>query len=630
MWMLLLACSQVTPREAGDRTPPPAADCDPLDPVHCLLPFPSNSSMVADASTETGLRMAFDPSSLGVDDDPSFLNLADGFSRITGVAVAFDQVLDPSIASESVLPAVEGTGPLQVFNAQVGSDRYGQRMAYWTELYDASNVSSERTMLVGRPEEVLEANADHVFVVLDSSGGAVTESVQVALGLTEPRGSDEEALAAHYAPTADFLVEQGIDLESVVRFGEFTTRSEADPQKRMEAMMAALEDASSDLGVEIDAVVEPADPAVAAIVRGRLTGAPSFLNDDGTLELDADGNPSIVGTADIEFRISIPADVENYRVVLYGHGTGGDVTDSSFDTELAEYGIAKLNLRFDGWTGTDFVGTLGDLSAFLEGSERSTSGLLESLAGGTVLVTSLGGALGETLSAETLGGEPNPAAGQVPRSDEVVWMGGSLGGTLGAVIVSADPRLTKAVLNVPGTGWSHMIPHSLLYDVGLGDALEGNYGSIVDLQIVLLAGQVSWDDVDGAVWADKALDVGGSFLLQQSMGDPVLPNLGTRLLARSLNAVQLEPSLEPLYGAETTTDTVQTGAALEQFWVADTGPYDVHGFAARNTIAGDAALEQILLFAQDAWEGQTPMSHPSICTDQGADGTCDFRELTED
>lgn len=628
MILLLLACSPPEPRLAGERTPPPAQECDALDPVHCMLPYPSNAHTVLDESTATGLRMAFDPEPLGVDDDASFLNLGNGFSRVSGVTVAFDGLLADRASDESVVPSLSADGALQVINAQVGSERYGERQAFWTEVIDVSSITADKSMLIGRPEQVMEANADHIFVVLDSVGAEASEMVRVALGLEDPRGRLEEELAAHYAPTATFLEEQGLELSRVVRFSEFTTRSADDPQRRMFAMMEALETASSDLEVVIDTLVEPADPDIAAIVRGRLVGAPSFLNADGRFELDAAGDPSILGTADIEFRISIPANAPDYRVVLYGHGTGGDLTDSSFDAELSEKGIAKLNLRFEGWTGSDFVYTLGNLGAFLEGSERSTAGLLESLAGGTVLLTSLDGALGDALSADTLNGEPNPVAGVRPRTDEVLWMGGSLGGTLGAVIVSADDRLTKAVLNVPGTGWSHMIPHSLLYDIGVGDALTNNYGSLLDVHLVILAGQNSWDDVDGAIWAEKALEVGGSFLLQQSMGDPVLPNLGTNLLARSLNAVQFEPMFDRIEGLESTDQVVQSGATLEQFWVSDTGPYDVHGFAARNTIAGDAALEQILLFTQDAWEGSTPMAHPQLCETDGVDGTCDFRAQT--
>jgi hypothetical protein len=623
---ILLACAPITPREAGDRTPLSDA-CDPLSDMHCLLPFPSNTYTVVDPSTATGLRLDVQTAELGVEDDDSFLNQANGFSRITGVTAAFDEGVDPSIASRDVAPSLTADGPLQVINSQVGSDHYGERMAYWIEHREVGGIGSDRSMVIGRPEVVLEGNADHVFVVTDAAGVSQPETVGIALGVIDARSRADEELAAHYAPVAAFLTEQGVDLAGVVAFSEFTTRSADDATLRMHHMMSVLDESTGDLGVVFDSLSFNSDERVAFIARGHLTNAPNFLDDAGYLVLDDDGLPTVTGETDIEFRIAVPAGDDDYKVTLYGHGTGGDVTDSSFDADMCEYGIAKLNLRFDGWTGTDFVATLANFNAYMEGSAHSTAGLLQSMAGATVLVTALEGELGDALSADTLAGEPNPAAGRRPRTDEVMWMGGSLGGTLGAVIVAADSRLQTAVLNVPGAGWSHMIPYSLLYESGVGAALEEAYGGPLDVHLAMVISQGAWDDVDGAVWADEALAVGGSFLLQESIGDPVLPNLGTNLLANSLGAIQLEPVLDPIHGMPSTTETVDSGAALEQFKVPETGVYDVHGFAARDTIAAEAALEQILNFANDAWDGITPMSHPELCTTDGIDGTCDFTHV---
>ena len=69
-------------REPGQRTPLTSA-CDRLDELRCLLPWPSSTFTAVDSSTETGLRLAVEASSLFVEDDPSALNRADGFSRIT-------------------------------------------------------------------------------------------------------------------------------------------------------------------------------------------------------------------------------------------------------------------------------------------------------------------------------------------------------------------------------------------------------------------------------------------------------------------------------------------------------------------------------------------------------------------
>ena len=81
LMVLLFACGapEVVPRAPGARAPLTAA-CDELDPGRCLLPWPSNTFTRVDASSPTGLRLAIDQAALSVDDDASYMNLADGFS----------------------------------------------------------------------------------------------------------------------------------------------------------------------------------------------------------------------------------------------------------------------------------------------------------------------------------------------------------------------------------------------------------------------------------------------------------------------------------------------------------------------------------------------------------------------
>lgn len=83
---LLAACGD---DDDGDPGPARAAgadrDCDPLDPAHCLLPFPTDLLTGRDAATDTGLRLDLEPSSVpanadGVPLDPARINRSDGFS----------------------------------------------------------------------------------------------------------------------------------------------------------------------------------------------------------------------------------------------------------------------------------------------------------------------------------------------------------------------------------------------------------------------------------------------------------------------------------------------------------------------------------------------------------------------
>src|SRR2546421_4726035 len=62
-----------------------AGVCDPIDPAHCLLPFPNDFFTVADSSTATGRRVNFSPLALptnvaGAPWDPTEWNRNDGFS----------------------------------------------------------------------------------------------------------------------------------------------------------------------------------------------------------------------------------------------------------------------------------------------------------------------------------------------------------------------------------------------------------------------------------------------------------------------------------------------------------------------------------------------------------------------
>jgi hypothetical protein len=623
LW-ILLACTNYHDREPGERAPL-SSDCDDRDPTRCLLPWPSNTFTVTDDATATGLRLAVNVDSLPHKDRVGYLNRADGFSRIGGLMVGFDGELDPTRISYEPAASLEPDASFFVLDAQPDTPEYGTRIPIRTETRDASVVGQTRTGLIGRPARPFAAAHDHVAVVLDSIGSSdAPEAVRIALGLDPASTSAEKASYAYHAPIRKLLTEQGIDPEHVVRVWDFTTRSAGDPTFRMHSMMDALDAAQGDLAVAIDSVVVPSNPDIAAIVRGRLTGAPGFLDGDGWFVLDDEGNPEITGPADIEFRMMIPGGTTDYPVALYGHGTGGDVTDPSFDEELGANGIAKLAIRFDGWTGDDFATTLLGFSQILGGSEKSTCGLLQALAGGTVLLSSLDGALGDALVAPELGGQPNPLLGRKPDTTRVAWVGGSMGGTMGAVMVSADPRLHIAVLNVPGAGWTHMIPYSIFWDAGLESVLRDSYPDPLDMHEGLVMSQGSWDEVDGAAWADEAVAAGGVFLMQESIGDPVLPNIGTDLLANALHAQLITPDISPIDGIGTTAGPVGAGAALEQFRVPDTGQYDVHGFAARNTPAGDAAREQIREFMQSAWSGSPQMSHPDTCIADTPTGNCDY------
>lgn len=631
--LTLLACKHndapdgwsVPDRQPGERAPL-TATCDDSDPIACLLPWPSSRFMEADPSTVTGLRLRIEADALPIDDDPRLLNLADGFSPITGIGAGFSSRLD-----EDTL--VDGAS-LMLLVAEPGLASYGSAIPLQTEIVQGGGALAPEDLVIGRPRVPLPSNAEHVALVLNglkAEGGQDLEpsrATLVALALTEPDTEEEAKLAAYFAPTRKLLADVGVDPASVLRVWDFTTRSSADQAARLDQikeMDAAAFDAGEVRVVFDDVRLNPSR-AVAMIALGHLEGLTDAQAEDGRFNLGEGGQILDDGGArEAPFRVVVPVGEGDYPVSLYGHGTGGDVDDSSFDNETAEAGLSKVGLRFDGWTGDTVFQTFAALATRTQaGTELSTASLLSSVADASAVLTALDGALGDALSADTINGQANPAAGRRPDTSEPMWMGGSLGGTMGGIFTLSEPRVRYAVLNVPGGGWTHFIPASSSYGMLEGVFLS-TYGDPVDAALALLMSQTGWDDVDGAAWSNGA-DGSDVALLQMSIGDPILPNIGSEILAACYGAALLQPSIRPI-DTLTAATSVSGGSALEQYQVPlSEGEYGVHGFAAEDTPAADAAMGQIFSFFQSALDGAPRIEHAALCAEDNADQTCDYSE----
>jgi len=643
--LLLFACSptkteplaEVTPREPGARTPV-TRTCDDQDDVRCLLPFPSSAFLQADAATETGLRVDVQASALVVQDDPTFMDQADGFSRLSPVMTAISGTL--SGQGLAPYPAWTTDAAIRIYDAEPTDPGYGQSVPLWTDVFTGGAELHPDNLVIGFPRVPLAPNAEHVVVVTDDlsladgSRPEVSHETRVILGLEDPLTDQEAALYAYHAPTRALLDTVGLDPAHIVRVWDFTTRSQADPTRRLASMVGQTGSLAGDLGVAVDAVGTSSNTDIGAIVLGRVTGVPEFRDADGRLVLDAQGDPIIQGQTEAPFRILVPSGEGPYRVTLYGHGTGGNVSDDSFDAEFASFDIAKAGTRFIGWNGDDLFNLFASLDQFQLGIERSTVGLMQSVVNTQAILLALepGGPLAttlsaDTLSADTLDGEPNPVAGRTPDVSEPFWMGGSLGGAMGSLISASFDQIHYSVCNVPNGAWSHTIPRSVMYETVLDPVLSNVYGDSLDVAHQMLMSQTTWDDVDGAAWADAALAKGTVFLLQDSIDDPVVPNAGSDILAYALGAKLVGPPLVDVPGLEKVDETTNQ-SGFTQFHVPDTGKYDVHGFAARSTPAGEAAFEQIISFVNSVWiDGAPKITFPSGCADVTPNGDCDFTQV---
>lgn len=610
MFSLLFACvgpdspegfDPVPDREVGNLVPLESG-CDDLDPARCWLPWPSFAATVVDSTTATGLRVEVVDEELPVDDDPRWLELANGFSRISPALTAFPGELDAATAA----------GAVRLFDVATGAEI----AAYGEVVLDVPD-----SLLLVYPRGILPASSEIVVVVTDAlktTDGATAvgnDLDAITLGTLAPADADEEARRAWSAPIRATLDGAGIDPSTVVRAWSFPTRSADDPGKRLLSMFEGVD--AADLSVTLTEVTL-GKGSIAAIVYGTVDNVPDYrLGHEEWLSFGEDGLPVAVSTRSAPFRILIPAGEGDWPVALYGHGTGGYVTDSSFDNQLADRGVGKAGMEYLGWNGDDLINSVTWFSHVFDATSRSSSALTQSLADGHAILRALQGPLADALAADTLAGVANPAAGRRPIADRPIWVGGSLAGTMGAVIVASNEDIDTAVLNVPGAAWTHLIPKASLYSILVDPITHAWYPNDLDRNAALAMSQNIWDDVDGAAWEDPD----STLLLQESMGDPVLPNVGTSMLARARGAKMVGAPLDDLL---TDLEDVpsSTTTAITQYATDFTDDYDIHGFAAEDGPAGDAAREQIDVFLMDWLAGELPeIVLPSTCDPSGG---CDF------
>ena len=607
-------------RPLGQRAPR-TAPCDAMDPERCLLPWPSNTFAVQDPKASTGIRVAVDPTSVLAGDDPSSLNIADGFSRASSITTAFDAPITSPIPT-----AQGGKGPMRLVLAEPDHPSYGALVPLD---FDVVRTDDDESLVLGHPLVPLSPGADYVAVVMDDlavdSGDPPVAShlARVALALDEPLSAEEAEFRGYHAPTRKALSKAGIDPEHVVRVWDFTTRSKEDATRRLRAMRDAAAKAVADeaVSVVIDVAKTTSDPAIALIVEGRLTGVPSYADADPEkgLTFDEARLPVAQGTKDAPFRVLIPAGTGDYPFVMFGHGMGGSYHDSLFDHELAELAIGKVNFEFYGWTEPTQVATFTNFIKVFAGAHHSTAWLMQAVADGEAIQKAILGAIGDALSAPTILGDPNPAAGRRPQFDVPIWTGGSLGGTMGLVFTGSSKEAYSGVLNVGGAGWTQFVPRSSFFNI-MRIIMKGVYGDDLNVRHAVSMSQIAWDDIDGANWAEDLRSKDAVILVQECIGDPIVPNIGTNLMAVAAGAVQVGAVLAPIHGVSA-VDVATAQTAVTQYRVPSTGSdLEIHGFTQYDSEAGKAARDQIQTFLGSLYAKKPVITVPAACVG----GNCDF------
>jgi hypothetical protein len=569
------AATDVGP-DAPDAPPPDlgplSADCDPLDPEVCSLPWPSNLYLQPDTSTATGFRLQFGPTTLpanraGVHVDPAAYTHLDGYAVSTPIMVQLSN-LDPAtnLPSENQIDASMTPGsPVGLFEADAQGNL--TRLPCFAEFDSYEGVPEKKVMFI-RPAVILKEATRYVVALtgLNDALGAPLPAGPAFAALRDGTMTGNEALDAQLAPRRPRFQEiitmlgtagvpTGADLFLA---WDFVTASNQALHGRLLSMR---DDAITTVGAQgppltVTSVVEfvPADDGsgrqVDADIGLEVQGTfhvPSYLrpHPDSTgneLNLDANGVPQQNGTRDPTFLARIPYSALNggpaHGLVEYGHGLLGsadEVRNDFIGTICNQNNLIYFAADLTGMNSANasaVLASLMDVSQFVTVADPLHQGILE-----WVL-------LARAMRAQ-LAGLPELAMYNITTNpDELFYSGISQGGIFGGTLVAVSPDIDRGHLGVPGSNYSLLLGRSHDF-AGYFSLLKTSYPSSADRAVLLAALQLLWESTDPVShYRHMTVDPypgnqPKSVLLAPAKGDYQVAVISNEILARSQLGISL-------------------------------------------------------------------------------------------
>jgi hypothetical protein len=576
----------------------PAPDCDPLMPSWCALPFPSGRFLVDDASTATGKRLQFGPTTLP-SNGQGFHIAAEPFARMDGYAVstsilvhypgvdisalAHEDDLAPSLAADAPI-ALWDLGPVKTPSAQP------TRVPYWAELDQTAGEASKQALWI-RPGVILHEAHRYVVAIAglrDVDGNAFAASPAfAALRDGATTGSYLAGRQAEFDALFATIEAAGGKRADLILAWDFVTASDAALHGDLLTVRDKAFEIVGELGAEVTVtkitVADKAqDPHIALRIEGEMT-VPDFTEafDIGArmgdqrvgdqkgyrLRRDAAGKPLAKGTRKVPFWAMVPhtaLDGSPHGLVQYGHGLlgRGSQVYGSFNRKIA-YDHKLIYFACD-WTGmaeadeTPITQMIFDFSDFYMLPERLHQGMAEAL----LLMRAM---------RERFTGLPGVKGYGLQIDDKRVYYTGiSQGGIYGGTYMALSQDVVRGHLGVPGQNYSLLLHRSVDF-APFFVVMIGAYAESIDRAIILNAGQILWDKVDPASHyrhisvAPYADTPKHEVLLASAKGDWQVALLSNEITTRSGVGVALMKGYgKPVWGVEP-VDYPHKGSALVNY-----------------------------------------------------------------
>jgi hypothetical protein len=308
-----------------------------LDDVHCMLPWPSDRWLVDDTTSETGVRLRYDPEGLppntaGTVIDPSPYDRLDGFSPSSQMMAAFPSAADlTDIGGEGHLAdSTDASFPTVLIDLETG-----ERVAHWIE-NDQKADASDATVLYIRPGTRLLPDRRYGVAIhgLRSADGELFEAPAGFAAFRDgalTQSEDFNARRASYQALFSALETAGVARDSLQLAWWFHTESFESSHRELLAMR---EDALERLGDQgLGCTITNVDMGFQGMAR-RITGTmttPSYLTEAGPpseLVRDANDLPTFAQMREVEFTAIVPESLyadgaTTGRLIVWGHGLLG-------------------------------------------------------------------------------------------------------------------------------------------------------------------------------------------------------------------------------------------------------------------------------------------------------------------
>jgi hypothetical protein len=567
---------------------PQPPECEELNAVACLLPYPSSKFLKA-ANTTTGVHLdlpAVGFPSQNASNGPHQLSpepykVLDGFSPTVQILMNFPGGMDPVQSNASrLLPERRGPdarsldtdSPTILIDAETG-----EHILHWIE-NDIRATDPTRVVTFLRPGKSLTPGRRYIVAVRElkrADGSAVAPEPAFA-ALRDARPITIASLAERKPLFEDIfqrLALAGVGRENLILAFDFSTQSDFGLTHQMLSMrdqaFAWLDSLPEDeVPFTVDEVKLKDDCSAGGSFHSEVLGTfktPLFLGKDPItqsnsltfLNVDAQGEPTWDGTTFTSppFTIAIPCSAiagesaSPKRGVVIGHGlfgTGRDFIEQLVSENVFE-DVAFVAGATD-WRGlskgdidplvTSFVvnQVLLDFDNFAALPDRLRQGQLNTLVLARMMRTGI------------FNRHPafQNAMGGGAISDELMnYFGGSLGGIMGTMFAALTPDTINLNLDVPGINFSCLLqratPFLLFQDLlritGLEDPMTVAMGLQLTHELWVRgepAGYVTHVTSDPLPGTNVK-----NVLISQAFLDQQVSNQCTEIMARSMNVPML-------------------------------------------------------------------------------------------